>query len=325
MKNNSRFYILFLILIFLLIIDVSGYIFIEKVNFSDALFMTIISVTTVGYKEVFPLSPQGKLFTIFVIFTGLGIFLYIARLIVENTIEGRIRKILGRRKMKTLSKMKNHIIIAGFGRMGEIVSKNLKEKRVKFVIIEKNQKRFAMAEAEGYNIILADATNENTLKRVSVEKAKTFVSLLSSDADNIFTVLTTRELNPSIFIISRALDIANEKKLQKIGANRVIAPNLLASTRIVNTVLKPNVVNLIDIVTQSRNLSLSLEEITISEESHLVGKAIKESGIREKHNAIVIAVKRNEEMYFNPSPNLKFLPKDILIMIGEKAKLLKII
>ena len=126
MKNNSRFYILFLILIFLLIIDVSGYIFIEKVNFSDALFMTIISVTTVGYKEVFPLSPQGKLFTIFVIFTGLGIFLYIARLIVENTIEGRIRKILGRRKMKTLSKMKNHIIIAGFGRMGEIVSKNLK-------------------------------------------------------------------------------------------------------------------------------------------------------------------------------------------------------
>jgi len=325
MKNNSRFYILFLILIFLLIIDISGYILIEKVNFSDALFMTIISVTTVGYKEVFPLSTHGKLFTIFVIFTGLGIFLYIARLIVENTIEGRIRKILGRRKMKTLSKMKNHIIIAGFGRMGEIVSNNLKEKRVKFVIIEKNQKRFAMAEAEGYNIILADATNENTLKRVSVEKAKTFVSLLSSDADNIFTVLTTRELNPSIFIISRALDIVNEKKLKKIGANRVIAPNLLASTRIVNTVLKPNVVNLIDIVTQSQNLSLSLEEITISEESHLVGKAIKESGIREKHNAIVIAVKRNEEMYFNPSPNLKFLPKDILIMIGEKAKLLKII
>jgi voltage-gated potassium channel len=324
MKTSSRFYTLFFILIFLLIVDVSGYIIIEKVNFFDALFMTIISVTTVGYKEVFPLSSQGKLFTIFVIFSGLGIFLYSARLIAENTVEGKIRKILGRRKMKTLLKMKNHIIIVGYGRMGEIVSKELNEKKVKFIIIEKNQNRFATAEAEGYNIILADATNEETLKRVSVEKAKTFISLLSSDADNIFTVLTTRELNPSIFIISRALDIANEKKLYKIGANRVVAPNLLASTRIVNTVLKPNVVNLIDIVTQSQNLSLSLEEITISEESYLVGKAIKESGLREKYNAIVIAVKRNDKMYFNPPPNLKFSSKDILIMIGEKDKLLKI-
>jgi voltage-gated potassium channel len=323
---TKRFRILYLIaiLIAVLFIDVTGYILIEKVSFLDALYMTIISIATVGYGEVFPLSPLGIVFTIFVIVTGLGIFLSAAVFIAEHTVEDRIRKILGRRKMKTLAKMKDHIIIVGYGRMGEVVARDLAEKNVNFIIMECNQERFAAAEERGYNVMLADATHEESLTTAEITKARTFITLLPTDAENIFTVLTARELKPDIFIITRALDVNNEKKLYKIGADLVVTPHSLASRRIINTVLKPNVVNLIDLVTQTRNLALSLEEITIAEDSPLAGKTIKDSGIRKDFDAMVVAVKRQDKMFFNPSAELEIRAGDLLILIGEREKLLRV-
>lgn len=284
----------------LILIDVTGYMIIEKIHFLDALYMTAISITTVGYREVFDLSPQGKLFTIWVIFSGLGTFFYIASRIAESAFEGNIRRILGRRKMKSLSQLKDHIIIAGFGVMGDHVCKELQKLKVKFVVIESGRERFANAEERGYNVILGDATDEEVLKLAGVDKAKTFISLLASDADNIFTVLSAREANPSIFIIARAMDAANKNKLFKIGANRVITPYELSSRRIVNTVLRPNVVEFIDLMTFAPKMSLSIEEFTIQEGSTFAGKQIKDSGLRQSYNTIVIAIKRGEEMFFNP-------------------------
>lgn len=313
-----------LLLITLLAIDITGYVIIEGVALLDALYMTVISITTVGFKEVFPLSAPGRIFTIFVIITGIGLFFYIAVAIAESTIEQRIRKILGRRKMKTLAKLSNHIIISGFGRMGKIVASELMAKDIKFVIIENIPERFAMAEELGYQVILADATSETTLELAGIKNAKTYISLLSSDAENLFTVLTARELNPSVFIIARCFELHNEKKLMKSGANRVISPHQLSSRRIVNTVLKPNVVNLIDLVSQSQDITLSLEEITLGMDSVFVGKAIRDSGIRQKYGAMVVAIKRKEHLFFNPSPDIILVPGDLLILIGEKDKILKI-
>lgn len=323
-KHEFRTFLLLILMVTLLTIDVAGYMLIERVEFLDALYMTVISIATVGYKEVFPLSPAGMVFTIFVIFTGLGLFLYIATSVVEITVEGRIRDILGRRKMKTLARLREHIIIVGYGRMGEIITRDLAEKNVPHVIMEINQERFAAAEERGCNVMLADATNEDMLDLAGVKKARTLIALLSTDADNIFTVLTARELNPNIFIISRALDIQNEKKLYKIGADLVVTPHKLASKRIINTVLKPNVVNLIDLVTQTRNLALSLEEISISAKSPLAGKTIRDSGIRKDFDAMVVAVKRKDKMFFNPSPDLQIQAEDLLILIGEREKLLQV-
>jgi voltage-gated potassium channel len=324
MSNLKKILFLFFILTVLIIIDVTGYMIIERVHLLDALYMTVISITTVGYEEVFKLTPNGKLFTIWVIFSGLGTFFYIAGTIAESALEGNIRRILGRRKMKSIAKLKSHVIIAGFGVMGEHVCRELHKSKVKFVVVESDNERFASAEERGYNVLMGDATDEEILKTAGVEHAKTFISLLASDADNIFTTMTARDLNPAIFIIARVLDAANKNKLHRIGANRVITPYELSSRRIVNTVLRPNVVDFMDVMTHSGQMALSIEEITIREDSSFAGKKIRDSGFRENYNIIVIGIKRKGEMFFNPSPLQDILPGDILILVGEKEKLLSI-
>lgn len=324
MNKQSRLGLLLILIIALLLFDVAGYMIIENVSPLDAFYMTVISITTVGFKEAFPLSTAGRLFTILVIITGIGFFFYIAVAVAEKTIEERFRKILGRRKMRTLAKMKDHIIIAGFGRMGKIVAGELDGKKINFVIIEKNSERFAMAEELGYPVLMADATTEAALELAGIKKARICIVLLSSDAENLFTVLTARELNPSILIIARCFEMQNENKLIKSGANRVVSPHELSSRRIVNTVLKPNVVNLIDLVSQSRDLSLSLEEITIKDDSDFIGKTIRDSGIKQQFHAMVVAVKRKDHLFFNPAADLILVPDDILILIGDKTKITQI-
>lgn len=324
MNSQKKILFLFGILIGLIILDTLGYMMIEKAYFLDALYMTVISITTVGFTEVFNLSQEGRLFTIFVILSGLGIFFYIAVLIAEHSFEGGLRRILGRRKMKMLSKMSQHIVVAGFGRMGEHVCRELALKKKKFVIIENDPQRFALAEEKGYNVTREDATSEEVLRTLRIDKAVIFIALLSSDADNMFSILNARDLNPKVFIITRALQGRNEKKLCKMGANRVISPYELSSKRIVNTVLKPNVVDFIDIMTYSEQLSLSIEEINIKETSPFVGKKIMNSGLRENYNTIVVAIKRNGEMVFNPPSTHMIKHNDILILLGEKEKLMSI-
>ncbi|MBN2346546.1 MAG: potassium channel protein [Candidatus Aminicenantes bacterium] len=322
MSERRKIAPLFAILFLLIVIDIIGYAIIEGASLMDALYMTVISITTVGYREAFELSPQGKLFTIWVIFSGLGTFFYIAGRIAESALEGNIRRILGRRKMKTMSRLKDHLVIAGFGIMGEQVCRELQKLKIKFIVIDNRGDRFANAEERGYNVLLGDATDEDILNLAGIDKARIFISLLSSDADNIFTVLSAREANPAVFIIARALDSDNRSKLLKIGANRVITPYELSSRRIVNTVLRPNVVEFIDLMTFAPTMSLSIEEFTILPNSPFIGKQIKDSGLRQKFNTIVIAVKRKGEMFFNPAPDFEIRGDDILILVGEKEKLM---
>jgi voltage-gated potassium channel len=324
MSNFRKILLLFLFLVVLILVDTIGYIVIEEVSLLDAIYMTVISITTVGYTEVFQLSANGRLFTIWVIISGLGTFFYIIGKIAETTFEGNIRTILGRRKMKLLLNMKDHVIVAGFGRMGEHVCRELSKKKIKFVVIENDNERFALAEELEYSIINEDATHEEALRRCGVDKAKTFVSLLASDADNIFTVMAVHEINPEVCIISRALDTANEKRLYRVGATRVVTPYELGSRRIVNTVIRPNVVDMIDLMTYSPKMSISVEEFTIKEDSPFVNKKIIDSGIRQNYNAIVIAIKRKGEMLFNPNSSEEIVPEDILILVGEKDKLLNL-
>ncbi|MDH4196438.1 MAG: potassium channel protein [Candidatus Aminicenantes bacterium] len=299
-----------------------GYVFLAGGSFIDALYMTIITVTTVGFKEAFPLTPVGKVFTIVLIVTGLGLVFYFLNTIIEDTMEGRIRKILGRRKMeKNMARMRNHVIIVGFGRMAEVVCKELEAAGVEFLIVESSPQRFAVAEEHNYNVLNASATDEEALKAAGIEKARVFVALLPDDVDNLFTILSARELNPSLVIITRALDAANEKKLYKAGATRVVSPYDLTSHRIVRMVQTPNVVDFFDFLLSSHKYTLSLEEKVIGEKSDLVGKTIRDAGLRERFNAIIVAVRRDGEMTFNPGPDLTLQSGDILILIGEREAL----
>jgi voltage-gated potassium channel len=322
MKSSKKPWFLVAILLAIIAIDTIGYIIIAGVGFLEGLYMTLISITTVGYREVFPLDTRGMLFTIWVILSGIGVFFYIAVTIVEDVFEGRIRSIFGRRKMKKFLELKNHVVVAGFGRMGEYVCHELAEKKIKFVVLENNPERFAHAEEKGFDVMLTDATDEQALLIAGVDRAKTFISLLASDADNIFTVLSTREINPGIFIITRALEVANEKKLYKIGANRVVLPYELSSRRIVNMVTKPNVVDFIDTMSfHSPDISLSIDEYTIEANSNLADKKIRDSRIRENYNAMVVAIKRKNKTIFNPSPDESIQPDDILILVGESSRI----
>ena len=222
----------------------AGYMVISGVSLLDALYMTIISITTVGYREVIPLTPSGKIFTIVVIVVGLGIVFYFLQTIVEDTLEGRIRKIFGRRKMqRNMARMDHHVVVAGFDRMGEVVCKELEGSCVEFVIVESSPQRFALAEERSYHVLNANAADEDALKAAGLDKARVFISLLSDDADNILAVITAREINPGLIIITRALDEANEKKMYRAGANRVVSSYELSSHGIVRMVEKPNVVD----------------------------------------------------------------------------------
>jgi voltage-gated potassium channel len=324
MDKNIRLKIFIALTLILIVIDVGGYMLIEGVNILDAVYMTFISVTTVGFLEVFPLSQTGRIFTIFVILSGIGLFFSLGVAIAHSIFEKRLRAILGRREMRALTKMKDHIIITGFGQMSKLVAAELHEQKIPFIIIEHQQECFASAEELGYFTLLANATDEDLLQKVGVLKARTFLALLPSDAENLFAVMTVRDLNPDIQIIARSTEPSNEKRLERAGADLVISPHTLSSRRIVNSVLKPNVVNLIDLVTQSKELSLSVEEITVDEDSPLVGIAIRDSGLRKDYNAMVVGVKRKEHLFYNPDADLILVPGDILILIGEKDKITRI-
>jgi voltage-gated potassium channel len=299
-----------------------GYVVLAGGSFIDALYMTIITVTTVGFKEAFPLTPVGKAFTIVLIVTGLGLVFYFLNTIIEDTMEGRIRKIFGRRKMeKNMARMRDHVVVAGFGRMAEVVCKELEEAGVEFIIVENSPQRFAVAEERNYNVLNASATDEDALVAAGIEKARVVLALLPDDADNLFAILTARELNPALCIITRALDTGNEKKLYKAGATRVVSPYDLSSHRIVRMVQKPNVVDFFDFLLSSHKYTLSLEEKVVGENSDLAGKALRDAGFREKFNAIIVAVRREGEMIFNPGPDLILQSGDILILIGEREAL----
>jgi voltage-gated potassium channel len=320
--GKARLVTLGLLLLAVVAVGTAGYVLIAHSSALDALYMTVISVTTVGYREVFPLDAAGKIFTMVLIITGLGLVFYFLNTIIENTMEGRIRKILGRRKMeKNMSRMKGHVVVAGFGRMGEVVCRELWTAGVDFIVIDNAGPRFALAEERNYAVLNASAADEEVLKAAGIEKARVFISLLSDDADNILAVLTARDLNPALVIISRALDAANESKLLKAGATRVVSPYELSSHRIVRMVQKPNVVDFMDFLLSSPKYSLSLEERVIGERSDLNGKVIREAGFRERFDAIVVAVRRKGEMTFNPSPDFALQGGDILILLGEREGL----
>lgn len=299
-----------------------GYVVISRVSVLDALYMTVISITTVGYREIVPLTTPGKIFTIVLIVFGLGIVFYFLQTIVEDALEGRIRKIFGRRKMKkNMARMERHVVVAGFGRMGEVVCGELAAARVDFVILETSPQRFAVAEERSYHVLNANAADEEAMKAAGLEKARVFISLLPDDADNILAVITAREINPGLVIITRALDSANERKMVRAGADRVVSPYELSSHRIVRMVEKPNVVEFFDGLLSSQKYKLSLEELRVGEGSEFKGRTIREAGFRERFNAIIVAVRREGEMIFNPGPDLDIRSGDILILIAEPESL----
>lgn len=299
----------------------AGYMLIEGWNCLDSLYMTVITIASVGYKEIHDLSPNGRIFTIILIISGVGSVTYALTTIAKIVVEGEIQEIFGRKRLeKKIKELKNHYIVCGYGRMGRIICRELKEKDIKFVVIEKEPDTFESG--EDTLVLKGDATKDENLKEAGIEKAKGLISVLPTDAENLFVVLSARELNPKLFIVARAGEEGSEQKLLRAGADRVVSPYHIGGLRIAHTVLKPAVVDFIEFATKSGNIDLQMEEITVQNNSKLAGLTLDECGIGRDLGIIVVAIKKaSGDMKFNPTFRTAIKAGDTLIALGEIPKL----
>jgi len=319
--KQLKFGLAFLLLV--LVGGTVGYALIEGWGFLEALYMTVITITTVGYGEVRPLSQGGIAFTMILILTSVGMVTFIVVGLARIMVEGEIRKIFGRRKLeKKIGNLKNHYIVCGYGRIGSYVCKELAAKPVPFVIVEKNPEITQRLEEENCHYVHGDATDDQTLRKAGIESARCLVATVASDADNLYITLTARELNPNLQILSRATDENAEKILRTAGANKVVSPYLIGAHRMAMALLRPTVVDFMEIAMQRTSLELQLEEIRVHDIGRLPSATLRDSGIRSELDLIIVGIKKESgKMIYNPSSETQVETGDTLIILGERKNL----
>lgn len=297
-----------------------GYALIEDWPAFDALYMTVITLATVGFKEVHELSPEGKVFTIILIISGTGMIAYTLSSLLQFTLEGQLRKILGRKKVESrISKLSDHYIICGYGRIGHLICREFQSRPTSFVVVEKNPTHVERLVREGHMFVEGDATDDETLLAAGIERARGLITAVTSDTDNVYITLTARGLNPKLFILARAGEEGSEKKLMRAGASKVISPYTIGANRMAQAILRPSVVDFIELATTSEHLELQIEEIGIASNSELAGKTLIDSGIRQSMGIIIVGIKHvNGQMVFNPPPAQVIEPNAVLIILGER-------
>lgn len=310
-------------ILILLTLGTTGFALIEGWSVFDAFYMTVITLSTVGYGETHPLSVPGRAFTILLIGLGVGVATIALTALTQNVIQRQLLSAFDRRKMReAIRRIKDHTIICGYGRLSRIAAKELRAAKVPVVIVEKDEARAIEAEGNGFLVVRGDATTDETLIEGGVERATRLVSLLPKDADNLYVVLTSRELAPELFILSRAEDEAGEKRLTRAGANKVISPYRLGGQKIADGILRPYVMDFIDLAVSGSTGELQIEEIRIPEASPLGGFTLQDSALRQKTNVIIAAIiSKSGEMQFNPSGSTVIEPSATLIGFGFKKDL----
>ncbi len=306
----------------LLVVGSLGFVWLEGWNFFDALYMTVTTLTTVGYGEIHPLDRLGRIYNMVLILTGMGVLLYIVGGLARVLIEGEIRAALGKRKLiKHIKKLKGHFIICGFGRIGEIICQQLKERGLPLVVIETDPALIMRLEELGYFFISGDATRDEILLEAGIERAKGLVAVVSTDADNVYVVLTARSLNPKLLIVARGEESGSEKKLLRAGADKVESPYRMGGQKMAHTILHPTVVTFMELA-MKEGVDWSMEEVAVGQTSTLLGVPLKDSGIRQKLDLILVAIKRADgDMLFNPSHDTPILAGDTLIALGLRRNL----
>ena len=319
---RKKLFLALALIIIVIAFGTAGYQLIEGWNFLDALYMTIITLTTVGYREVHELSSRGMIFTIVLLMVGVGTFLYALSAGAKIILEGELQELFGRKRLeKKIKELKGHYIVCGYGRMGKIICRELKAKNVPFVAIERNGD-FLNNRLDDFLGISGDATNDDILREAGIERAKGLISVLPNDALNLYVVLSARELNPDLHIVARAGEEGSENKLLRAGADKVVSPYHIGGLRIAHTILRPAVVDFIEFATKTGNLELQMEEVTIPEGSSMADKSLDQCGIGRELGIIIVGIKRHTgEMRFNPTSRSTVKAGDTLIALGEISKL----
>ncbi len=317
-----------LLIILIVCIGIIGFIGIEQFTLSEAFYMTIITVATVGFQEVHPLSEAGRMFTAFLIITSFGTFAYAITTISKYVLDGEFRNYFNNFRVNTeIQKLNQHIVICGYGRNGKQAAQVLKSKKQKYVVIENSNELFKAFSKTNIDLFIeGDATQDEILQKAGIEKAKALITTLPVDADNLFIVLSARALNPNLIIISRASDDNSDRKLKTAGANNVIMPDKIGGAHMASLVMQPDIMEFVDFITGQGGDHIKLEEITFEKlPSTFKNKSIRELEIRNISGANIIGFKTgNGEYIINPSPDTIMIPDAKLFVLGTSEQITKL-
>ena len=310
------------LLLLVVAIGTAGFHYIEGWPWFDGFYMVVTTLTTIGYQEVHPLSHAGRVFNVFIILSGVSLVLVGIGLLSQALLEFELQSFFGRRRMeREIGRLDSHYIICGMGRVGRSVARELARKPVPFVIVESAEVKRQRFAHENWLVIAGDATQEATLREAQIERARGLIAATTTDATNLYIVLTARGLNPRLKIIARASEDGAEKHLLTAGADSVVSPYSFAGQRIAQSLLRPHVVSFLDTATTHLGMDLEIGEIHITTGSKFAGKTLETSRIRQERGIIVLAIKRRDSMRFNPAPDERIEPDDCLIAMGEPAQL----
>ncbi len=322
--DNSHLIRALIYFIFLVLIGIIGYSLLLDIGFIDAVYMTIITISTVGYKEVADMNSTAKIFSIFIIFGGIALVGYTLTNFVELLAGGQFHDAWRLRRMeKKIEDLKDHYIVCGAGETGQNVVAQFELHNASVVVVENREAKVRELRERGYLAIHGEPTQETALKQAQITRAKGLISALTSDSENIFVVLTARYLNKDLYIVSRAIEPHAHEKLTMAGANRTVSPNAIGGRRMATMMTKPSIFSFLDLVTFAGDEILNLEEVTIGQGSELLGLTLREAKIPEKTGLIVMSLKKHDksDMIFNPGPDELLELSDSMIVIGEAEKI----
>ncbi len=323
-----QLYLPIILIASIFVFGIAGYMLIEDYAFFDALYMSVITIATVGFSEIKPLSDSGRMFTVVLIITSISTFALAITRITKYVIDGEFQRVfINFRSDKKLSKMKNHVIICGYGRNGKQAASRLKTHKTPFVLVENNEDGIdSFTEVDRELIIIGDATHDEVLIKAGIKHARALITTLPKDADNLFVVLTARGLNPDIKIITRASEENSDLKLKRAGANNVIMPDKIGGAHMASMVLNPGIIEFIDVLTGNGDIEFYLDELSGSElQEDIYGKTIRELEIRNKFGANIIGFKSADGKYIvNPSPETIIKPDSKIFLLGSHEQINKL-
>lgn len=327
MNNKGNVMIFIYILIGIVAMGTIGYQIFLDVSFVDAFYMTIITISTVGYTEVATMDVDAKLFSVFLIIISLGSVGYLFTRIVSSLMEGDVREAIRRRIMeKKISGFKDHYVLCGVGEVGRNAIKRFQKSNVDLVVIDQDESIIRELTDMGIPALKGDATQDEVLISAGIQYAKGLVTTLSNDADNVFTVLTARELNKNLYIVSKAINKNAHEKLKIAGANNTLSPDEIGGSRMAALMLNPTVISFLDIITHAGEVVLDLEDVVICENSSIANMSLREVRIPEKTGLSVLAIKKrfSEKLEFNPSSDEVLEIGDTMIVLGRQEQVIKL-
>lgn len=304
-----------LLLVMVVPLGVVGFVLIEGLSWIDAIYQTTATISTVGFQDLVSSAP-GRVFTIFFMVVGVGLFFITLSLLSAAIVEGRLRKAIGRRRMEDeIKELEDHIILCGYGRLGQMTGEELVKREVEFVIVENDVAATALAEERQLLFLHADATEEDSLDRAGIHRARGVISTLDSDASNVYVALTAKEMRPEVFVVTVARDPRAESKLRAAGADHVISPYAIGAVDMARRLLEPHVSEFLD---RTRGVKVQFQEVAVRAGSPLVHVSLRDTNLRQRYGVTVVAVvkTRDENVHSHPDPDLELDAGDVLVAVG---------